>query len=179
MPAHRWATEAHKGKTFATYAEADAERLAELLPTLAERHGLVIVDTAGFGNQAAAVAMAAADVVLVPLTPGEADLVEAQRTVSYVTGLSRSVRRNIDVRVVLNRVRRGTMLSRHLLTELEGLALARCETTLSEAVAFGEFGFSGQLPPNSTSALEVATLLAELQRQFPIMKPLRRKTVKA
>ena len=40
------------------YAEADAERLADLLPTLAERHAVVVVDTAGFGNQAATVAAA-------------------------------------------------------------------------------------------------------------------------
>ncbi len=38
------------------------------------------VDTAGFGNQAATVAAAAADLVLVPVAPGEADVIEAQRT---------------------------------------------------------------------------------------------------
>ena len=58
-------------------ARADAERLADLLPTLAERHAGLVVDTAGFGNQAATVAAAAADLVLVPVSPGEADVMEA------------------------------------------------------------------------------------------------------
>jgi chromosome partitioning protein len=56
--------------------------------------------------------IAAADLVLVPVTPGEGDLVEAQRTVTYVNGRSRSTRRTITVRVVANRIRRGTTLSR-------------------------------------------------------------------
>src|ERR1700712_3281296 len=35
--AHRWATETHTGQKIKSYAEADAERLADLLPTLAQR----------------------------------------------------------------------------------------------------------------------------------------------
>ena len=53
--------------------------------------------------QAATVAAAAADLVLVPVSPGEADVMEAQRTVAYVAGLARSTRRAIPVRVVVNR----------------------------------------------------------------------------
>ena len=53
----------------ATYYDrfySDAEKLADLLPTLATQHAALVVDTAGFGNQAAAVAIAGADFVLVP-----------------------------------------------------------------------------------------------------------------
>jgi hypothetical protein len=46
--------------------------------------------------------------------------------------------RDIEVRVLANRIRRGTTLSRHLLAQLEALGLHRLETTLSEAVAYGE-----------------------------------------
>jgi chromosome partitioning protein len=159
----RWARETHTGSTIRSYAEADAERLAELLPTLAERHAALIVDTAGFGNQAAAVAIAGADLVLVPVTPGEGDLVEAQRTIGYVNGLSRSTRRPIEVRVVANRIRKATMLSRHVLAELSKLELPRLQAVMSEAVAYGEISFSGALPKDGAPAEEVAALLAELQ----------------
>jgi chromosome partitioning protein len=160
--AHRWATDTRKPPIQA-YAEADAERLAELLPTLAERHDLLIIDTAGFGNQAAMVAAAGADLVLVPVTPGEGDLVEAQRTVSYVEGLGRSTRRTIPVRVVANRVRRATTLSRHVLSQLGTLSLPRLQTVLSEAVSYGEISFSGVLPTDGTSATEITALIAELR----------------
>ena len=66
--AYRWATQKYGGTTLKAYAESDTEKLAELLPTLAARHAVLIVDTAGFGNQAATVAMAGADGVLVPVT---------------------------------------------------------------------------------------------------------------
>ena len=101
--AHRWTTSTYTGQAIPSYAEADAERLAELLPTLTERHAILIVDTAGFGNQAAMVAAAGADLVLVPVTPGEGDLVEAQRTVAYVEGLARSTRRAIPARWLLTK----------------------------------------------------------------------------
>ena len=160
--AYRWASETHSGGKITAYAEADAERLADLLPTLAQRHAMLIVDTAGFGNQAAAVAIAGADLVLVPVTPGEADLVEAQRTVTYVRGLSRSTRRAIEVRVVANRIRRATTLSRHVLAELDKLELPRLQTIMSEAVAYAEIGFSGSLPKDGAPAEEIAALLDEL-----------------
>jgi len=160
--AHRWGTETRR-PPIQTYAEADAERLAELLPALAEKHELLIVDTAGFGNQAATVAAAGADLVLVPVTPGEGDLVEAQRTVAYVEGLSRSTRRAIPVRVLANRIRRTTTLSRHVLSELDTLKLPRLKAVLSDAVAFGEISFSGVLPSEGSPAAEIAALIAELR----------------
>src|SRR4051812_15705102 len=160
--AYRWATET-RSPAITTYAEADAERLADLLPGLAERHEVLIIDTAGFGNQAAMVAAAGADLVLVPVTPGEGDLVEAQRTVSYVEGLGRSTRRAIPVRVVANRIRRATTLSRHVLSQLGTLGLPRLQTVLSEAVSYGEISFSGVLPTDGTSATEIAALITELR----------------
>lgn len=161
--AHRWATGTYDGPAIASYLEADAERLAELLPTLTERHAVLIVDTAGFGNQAATVAAAGADLVLVPVTPGEGDVIEAQRTTGYVGGLGRSTRREIPVRVVVNRIRRATTLSRHVLGELDKLGLPRLQTVLSEAVAYGEIGFSGTLPKEGAAADEIAALTSELR----------------
>jgi chromosome partitioning protein len=94
------------------------------------------VDTAGSGNRAAAVAIAAADLVLVPVTPAEVARVEAQSTVAHANGMRGSTRRTIEVRVVTIRIRRATTLSRHVLAEIDKLELLRMQTTMSEAVAF-------------------------------------------
>ena len=102
---------------------------------------------------------------------------EAQRTVSYVEGLGRSTRRTIPVRVVANRIRRTTTLSRHVLTQLETLKLPQLQTVLSEAVSFGEISFSGVLPRDGTSATEITALLAELRKSGWL--PTLRKPVKA
>ena len=68
-------------------------------------------------------------------------------------------------RIAPNRIRRGTALSRHTLSEIEALSLPRLQTALSEAVAYGELGFSGALPMVGTAAAEIAALVAELRNQ--------------
>jgi chromosome partitioning protein len=161
--AYRWATQTYGGGTLAAYAEADTERLAELVPELANRHAVLIADTAGFGNRSTVICIGAADGVLVPATPGEGDIVEAQKMTAFVQATGRTIRRDIEVRVLANRIRRGTTLSRHLLAQLEALALPRLETTLSEAVAYGELGFLPTLPATGQAAGEIAALLTELR----------------
>jgi hypothetical protein len=58
---------------------------------------------------------------------------------------------------------RGTTLSRHVLAELDKLELPRVETTMSEAVAYGEIGFSGTVLKDGAAAEEITALTAELQ----------------
>ena len=161
--AFRWATQKYGGTTLKAYAESDTEKLADLLPTLATRHAVLIVDTAGFGNQAATVAMAGADGVLVPVTPGEGDVVEAGRTVGFVEGLAKMARRPIPVRVLANRLRRNTTLTKHVLAEMDATGLPRLKASLSEAVSYGEMSFSDGLPRPGTASEEVSVLVAELR----------------
>jgi chromosome partitioning protein len=161
--AHRWATETYAGPSLPAYAEADTERLADLVPELADRHAVLLADTAGFGNRSTVICIGAADGVLVPATPGEGDIVEAQKMVAFVRGTAKTIRRDVEPRVLANRIRRGTTLSRHLLAEIEALGLPRLETVLSEAVSFGELGFVPNLPTNGQAAQEIASLVAELR----------------
>jgi chromosome partitioning protein len=162
--AHRWATETYGGsRPLPAYAEADTERLAELVPKLADRHAVLIADTAGFGNRSTVICIGAADGVIVPASPGEGDIIEAQKMVAFVQGTAKTIRRDIQARVLANRIRRGTTLSRHLLSQIEALELPRLETTLSEAVAYGEIGFAPALPMSGLAAQEIAALLAELR----------------
>ena len=126
---------------------------------------VLIADTAGFGNLAATICMVGADAILIPVSPGEGDVVEARKTVGFIEGLARTARRPIPARIVPNRIRRGTALSRHTLSEIEALSLPRLQTALSEAVAYGELGFSGALPMVGTAAAEIAALVAELRNQ--------------
>jgi chromosome partitioning protein len=162
--AHRWATETY-GRAFPlpAYAEADTERLASLVPVLADRHAVLIADTAGFGNRSTVICIGAADAVIVPASPGEGDIVEAEKMVAFVRATAKGIRRSIEVSVLANRIRRGTTLSRHLLTQIDALELPRLQSTLSEAVAFGELGFAPALPTTGQAAQEIAALLAELR----------------
>lgn len=158
----RWAERAYEGAAFETVAESDETRLAHLIAAKADAADLVLVDTAGFGNRAATVAMTSADAVLVPALVGEADVTEAERTVGLVAALARAARREIPVRVLMNRVKRTT-LARHATAEMDTAGLLRLDCSLSDLVAYGELTYSGRLPDKGTAHLEVAALIKELR----------------
>ena len=79
--------------------------------------------------------MTSADAVLVPALVGEADVTEAERTVELVVALARAARREIPVRVLMNRIKRTT-LARHATTEMDTAGLARLDSSLSDLVAY-------------------------------------------
>ena len=158
----RWASSAYEGPRFETIAEPDETRLAHLISAKAEVADLVLVDTAGFGNRSATVAMTSADAVLIPTLAGEADITEAEKTMRLVEGLARAARRDIPARVILNRVRR-TSLARHADAELKHAQLQRLQTSLSDLVAYGEISYSGRIPTTGSASIEIADLLAELR----------------
>jgi chromosome partitioning protein len=160
----RWARNAYEGPAFEVHAEADETRLAHLIDRAAAAADIVIVDTAGFGNRAAAVAMTSADAILVPTLSGEADITEAEKTVRLAEGLARAARRQIPTAVLLNKVRR-TQLAKHAMQEIAAAGLPRLESTLSDLVAYGELSYSGRLPQAGPALVEVAGLLAELRER--------------
>ena len=159
----RWATHAYEGVALqAVEAETDEARLAHLIDAKSREADVVLVDTAGFGNRAANVAMTSADAVLIPALSGEADVTEAENTVRLVEGLARAARRDIPARVLLNRMKR-TQLARHALKEIEAAGLPMLTSTLSDLVAYGEMTFSGRVPDQGVAGEEVTRLLAELR----------------
>jgi len=171
----RWASRLYEGPAFVCHHEADEVRLAKLVDQATQEADVVLIDTAGFGNRAATVAMTAADGVLVPLLPGEGDVTEAARTVDLVAGVASAARREILARVILNRVRPSTALSKHALAE--AASLPRLKATLTDLVAYGEMGFSGRMPGGKAGA-EIAALMAEL-RTLGWLPALPRKTSSA
>jgi chromosome partitioning protein len=158
----RWAANAYEGPVFASRAETDEAQLAHLIDAENRTADLVLVDTAGFGNRAAAVALTSADAVLIPTLSGEADINEAEQTVRLVEGLARAARRDIPARVLLDRVKR-TQPARHALGEIERASLPMLTATMGDLVAYGEMTFSGRVPDAGTAGEELTRLIEELR----------------
>ena len=159
----RWVKNTYEGPQIESLAETDETRLAHLIGERADDADLLLVDTAGFGNRAAAVAMTSSDVILVPALAGEADVTEAEKTVRLAEGLARAARRAIPTFVILNRVRR-TQLARHAAQEIRTANVPRMEATLSDLVAYGEMSYSGRLATSGPAHQEVLALLSELRK---------------
>ena len=158
-----WAEAAYEGVPVAVRAEADEARLAAAIDELAPTTDLVLVDTAGFGNRAALLAVAAADAVLVPCTPSRADVEQAAKTLQLVEGAARAARRAIPARVVPSRLKHATAVSRHAVGELDAAALPRTDAGIGDRVAFAEMTFSGRVPATGDAGQEIAALVAELR----------------
>jgi chromosome partitioning protein len=158
-----WAEAVYEGVPLAVRAEADEARLAVAIDELAPSSDLVLIDTAGFGNRAALLAIAAADAVLVPCTPSRADVEQAAKTLQLVEGAARAARRPIPARVVPSRLKIATAVSKHAVAELEAAALLRTAATVGDRVAFAEMTFSGRIPATGDAAQEIAALIAELR----------------
>ena len=48
---YEWRSQVYEGPAFECRAEPDAARLAHMIPELADTYPLLVIDTAGFGNQ--------------------------------------------------------------------------------------------------------------------------------
>lgn len=160
----RWALHTYEGPAFEVVAEVDEKRLAHAIRAAAERVDLVLVDTAGFGNRSGAVAVASADVVIVPTQLAEADIHEAQETVGMASALAAAARRDIPSRIIVNRVTR-TVLYRHALTQIDAAGLIRLDATLADRTVYGEMTHSGRVPSSGPAGAEVRALVAELRTQ--------------
>jgi chromosome partitioning protein len=158
-----WAEQVYEGPPITVRAESDETRLAEAIDELSPGVDLVIVDTAGFGNRAALLAIAAADAVLIPCTPSRADVEQAAKTLQLVDGTARAARRAIPARVAPSRIKFATAVTKHAVAELDAAALPRTATAIGDRVAFAEMTFSGRIPTGGDAGQEIAQLVAELR----------------
>jgi len=140
-----------------------------VIPTVAEmagRHDVVLVDCAGFGNQAMVFAIGAADLVLVPVMTDEANVFEAVRTFKIIESASLLTRRKIPARSLLCRVKR-TAIAAHARAQLLALNAAPLAAQLNDRVLFQEATFHGSSPsvlaPSSEAARDIAGVAAEVE----------------
>src|SRR3546814_123817 len=131
-----------------------------------ERAYLVIVDTAGFGNQSMIYAVGIADLVLIPVMSDEASLFEASKMKKVIQSASALTRREIAFRTVLNRVKRATVV-RHTENQLKALGLNPVEARIGDRAVFQEASYHGASPqdlaPHTDASIEIRRLARELE----------------
>ncbi len=144
----------------------DDESVLETIKSAAADHDYVLVDCAGAAARLLVYAAGTADVVIIPAQPGEADLVEAIKTAKIVTQAIELTRRDIECRVLLNRIDSRTHVGRHAMAQATSQHLPLFETTWADRVAFREGQYSGSTPvlddPESSAAREIAALAGEI-----------------
>lgn len=164
----RWARKSASGfNGISVEANANEHQIIESVYALAEAADVVVVDTAGFGNQAMVYAVGVADMVLIPVMPDEASLFEAAKMKQVISSASKLTRREIPFHSVLNRVKRMTTVVRHTERNLEQLGLNPLKSRIGDRVIFQEASYHGASPlslaPKNRATLEIRNLAREIE----------------
>jgi chromosome partitioning protein len=156
----QWAARASdQGHEGPPVVSMDTRALARDLPRVAADYDVAIIDTPARLGPAARAAMVAADLVVLPVSPGAADVWALQETIA-VFDEAQSLRPELRGVVVLNRNDRTT-LARVALEALGELSLPLLNG-LAARVAHGEAMLAGrgvaEYAPGSKAAVEVEAL---------------------
>lgn len=162
----RWHKKGREISALTLRTETDEHAIIPTISDLAADHEVVLVDCAGFGNQAMIFAIGAADLVLIPSMTDEANVFEALRTRKLVESASQLTRRSILSRAVLCRVKRS-QVAVHARNQLVSLKVLPLEAQFNDRVAFQEASFYGTSPtalaPNGPAAEDVARVAKEIE----------------
>ena len=130
------------------------------LAKVAEGFDVVVLDSPPRMNLEARAAMLAADLVVVPVTPGAADMWAAASTVAVLED-ARGLRPELRAALLMNRADRTTV-AKMASKALEELGLPVLDVSVAQRVAFGEATLAGQgvvdYAPSSDAAREIRRL---------------------
>lgn len=159
-----------EGKLGAVPVIAEPEELvAEVIKKLRAQHTPVIVDTAGFRNRTTISALVAADLAIIPLKPAAEDLDCAIATYDLIREINETPERQghpIRAAMILTMNLRGTVIARHVRTQLEAASYPLLQAEMPHRVAYPEAAIEGLSPgvtdPDGAAARDIAAIVHEL-----------------
>ena len=159
-----------QGKLGAVPVVAEPEELvAEVIEKLRAQHTPVIVDTAGFRNRTTISALVAADLAIIPLKPAAEDLDCAIATHELIREINETPERQghpIRTAMIMTMTMRGTVIARHVRTQLEAAGYPLLQAEMPHRVAYPEAAIEGLSPgvtdPDGAAARDIAAIVHEL-----------------
>src|SRR5277367_250825 len=147
------------------------ERVGETIVELRRQHAPVIVDTAGFRNRTTIGALVATDLALIPLKPAVEDVDAAIATYDLIQEINQTEERAgrpIKIVMVLTMTMRGTVIARHVRSQLESAGYPLLAAEMPNRVAYPEAGIEGLSPttvdPDGAAARDIAALAQEIMK---------------
>jgi chromosome partitioning protein len=145
--------------------EDTSENLWKTARRLANRHGVVVIDTPGFRSEATIASLAAAHFVLIPVKPSPLDVDLMMDTVGV---LMEGVKGwTPTFRCVLTQTIPNTVIARHLRSELAKAGFPLLETEIQNRVAYGEAALYGATPnlmdASGAASRDIAAMAGEIE----------------
>ena len=131
----------------------------------------MVVDTAGFRNRTSISALVASDIALIPLKPSAEDVEAAITTYELIQEINGTPERKgnpLRTYMVLTMTMHGTVISRHVRSQLEAEGLPVLKAEMSNRVSYPENGIDGLSPsvvdPDGAAARDIAAIASELMK---------------
>lgn len=135
------------------------------LPEIAKNYAHVVIDGPPRVTDLARSAIAAADLVLIPVQPSPYDVWAAQEVINLIKEAS-VFKENLKSVFVINRKIVNTAIGRDVAEALSGYGVPVLRSQLCQRVSFAESAASGQtvmeIDPNGQAAQEIIVLVNEL-----------------
>jgi chromosome partitioning protein len=147
-PIAAWSRLPNKPEAITVVDDVTEANILDKIEEAARRDTFVLVDLEGTASLTAALAISAADLVIIPLQASQLDAAQAARAIGQVKQQERVARRSIPMRVVFTRFSAAirTRTAKHLQGELAENGVACLQTQLLEREAFkAMFSFGGPL----------------------------------
>ena len=162
--ARDWAT-ARKNEPPFTVIGLDRPTIHRDLPSMAKNYDHVVIDGPPRVSELARSAIAAADLVLIPVQPSPYDVWAAQEVIDLITEAS-VFKENLKSAFVINRKITNTAIGRDVLTALADFNLPILRSQVCQRIAFAESAATGQtvleIEPKGRAAKEIITLAKEI-----------------
>ncbi|NJK58562.1 MAG: ParA family protein [Pleurocapsa sp. SU_5_0] len=151
-------------------AETNEGEIIEAVENISGDRDLILVDVAGFGNQAMVYAIGISSFVIIPCRPSEDDVLEALKTKQVVANAAKLTRREIPYNVVLTQVKAGTLVIDHTLKQFQAFNVPLFDTAIASRTIYQTSRFSGETPitaePQGKAAKEIKALAKEIEVQL-------------
>lgn len=155
-------------KNLTVLAEPE-ESVAALIEDIKKDFDFVIVDTGGFRNRTTVRALISTDLAIIPLKPSADDVAGALETHNLINELNKTPERSsrpIKYRMILTMSIQGTVISRHVRSELEQLGYLILKSEMYQRIAYPESAINGLSPcitdPDGPAARDITAIIKEL-----------------
>lgn len=146
------------------------ETVQSLVEEIRESFDIIIIDTGGFRNRTTVRALLASDLAIIPLKPSADDVagaLETHRLIEEINETPERLKNNIKYRMILTMTQQGTVISKHVRTELEQLGYLLLKSEMYHRVAYPETAIKGLSPcitdPEGPAARDITNIVQELK----------------
>lgn len=136
---------------------------------LKHKYDYIIVDTGGFRNRTTVKALLSTDIAIIPLKPSSDDVAGALETHALINEINKTPERAsnpIKYRMIMTMSQQGTVISRHVRNELEGLGYLLLKSEMFHRVAYPEAAINGLSPcitePDGAASRDISKIVEEL-----------------